>query len=99
MSAWTHFPLETGCQDYSFLDQVFEDFEHGLDSILIDFVNIPELDASFHEDDAMTSSIFLGLLLLVSTHSDNSSLWLAPDIKSQITVPSEGTTFTCTTGM
>ena len=34
----THFPLKQGCEDYS-LDQAVEDIEHGLDSILMDFVN------------------------------------------------------------
>ena len=33
----THFPLEPGYEDYSFLDQVAEDFEQGPDSILKDY--------------------------------------------------------------
>ena len=32
----THFPLEPGCEDYAFLDQVVADFEQDLDSILTD---------------------------------------------------------------
>ena len=36
-STLIHFPLEPQCEDYSFLDQAVEDFEHGLDSILTDF--------------------------------------------------------------
>ena len=31
-----YFPLESGCEDCSFLDQAVEDFEHNLDSILTD---------------------------------------------------------------
>ena len=34
MSSLTHFSLEPGCEDYSFLDQAVADFEQGLDSIL-----------------------------------------------------------------
>ena len=34
-----HFPLESGCEDYSFLDQAVEDIEDGLDSILTDHIN------------------------------------------------------------
>ena len=37
VSSVTHFPLELGCEDYSFLDQVVADFEQGLDSILHGF--------------------------------------------------------------
>ena len=29
-----HFPLEPGCEDYSFIDQAVKDLEHGLNSIL-----------------------------------------------------------------
>ena len=36
VSSLTHFPLEPGCQDHSFLDQADADFEQGFDSILTD---------------------------------------------------------------
>ena len=53
--ALTHFSLEPGCEDYCFLDQAVEDFEHGLDSILKDLTDTPELDTSFNEADVMPS--------------------------------------------
>ena len=59
VSTLTQFPLEPGCQDYSYLDQAGKDFEHGLDSILLDSVNTPELVASFNKTDAVPSSGFL----------------------------------------
>ena len=34
VSSLTDFPMEPGCEDYSFLDQAVADFEQGLDSIL-----------------------------------------------------------------
>ena len=46
VSSLTHFPLEPGCEDYSFLDKAKVDFEQGLDSILSDPVETLELDAS-----------------------------------------------------
>ena len=52
LSILTHFPLETGCEDYFFLDQSVKDFEHGPYSLLTDSVET-ELDASFDEADAM----------------------------------------------
>ena len=73
--------LKPGCEDYSFLDQIVKDPEHGLDSILTDFVNTPELEVSFDEADDMPSSVSSGFLCLVSTHSGNSKLQLAPSIK------------------
>ena len=36
VSSLTHFPLESGCEDYAFLDQAVADFEQGLDSIVTD---------------------------------------------------------------
>ena len=77
VSALIHFPLEIGCQDYSFLDKTVEDFEHGLDSILTGSVDTP-----FFEADAMPSSVTSGFLCSVSTHADNSRLELAPSIRS-----------------
>ena len=55
MSSLTHFPLEAGIEDYSFLDQAMADFEQGLDSILTDSLETPEVDASLHEPDAIPS--------------------------------------------
>ena len=56
VSSITHFSLQPGCEDYSFLIQAVADFEQGLDSILIDFIEMLELDASFEEPDILTSS-------------------------------------------
>ena len=39
------------------MDQAVKDFEHGLDSILMDSVNTPELAVSFNKADAMSSSV------------------------------------------
>ena len=77
VSSLTHFPLEPGCEDYSFLDQAVADFEQGLDSILTDSLKTPELDTSLEEPDAITSSVSSGFLHSVSTLSDNSKLQLA----------------------
>ena len=81
VSTLTHFPLEQGREDYSFLDQAVKDFEHGLDSICTGSVDIPEMEVSFEEADAMPSSVSFTFLCLVSTHSDNCRLQLAPSIK------------------
>ena len=62
------------------MDQAVNDFEHSLDSILTDSVDMPELHVSFEEADTMTSSVSSGYLCLVSTHSNNSSLQSAPSI-------------------
>ena len=43
--------------------------------------NTPELDASFHEADAMPSSVTSGFLHLVITFADNYRLQLPPSIK------------------
>ena len=82
VSSLTHFPLELGCEDYSFLDQAMADFEQGLDSILTDSLETPELDASLDEPDAIPSSVYSGFLHSVSTLSDNSKPQLAPSIRS-----------------
>ena len=42
VSSLTHFPLELGCEDYSFLDQAMADFEQGLDSIVTNSPETPE---------------------------------------------------------
>ena len=77
----THFPLEPGCGDFSFLDQAIANFEQGLDSILTDSIETPELDTCLDEPDAITSSVSSGFLHLVGTISDTSKLQLAPSIK------------------
>ena len=59
-----------------------EDFEHGLDSILTDSINTPELDASVEEADAIPSSVSSGFPCLVNTVSDASRLQLDLSIKS-----------------
>ena len=82
VSSLTHFRLEPGCEDYSFLDQAMADFQQGLDSILANSLETPELDTSLDEPDAITSSVSSAFLCLVSTLSDNSKLQLAPSIKS-----------------
>ena len=56
-SSLTYFPLESGCESYSLLDQEVADFEQGLDSILTDSIMTPELDTSFDELDIITSSV------------------------------------------
>ena len=82
MSSLTHFSLEPGCEDYAFLDQAVADFEQGLDSILTDSLETPELDTSLEEPDAITSSVSSGSLHSVSTLSDNSKPQLAPTIQT-----------------
>ena len=84
MSTLTHFIHELGCEDYSFLDQAVEDFENDLDSILMDSIGTPELDASPEEADAIPSSVFSGFLHSVCTISDTSRLQLAPSIRSHM---------------
>ena len=78
----THFPLEPGCEDYAFLDQALADFKQGLDSILTDSLEIPELHTSLDEPDVITSSVSSGFLRLVSTLSNNSKLQLAASIQT-----------------
>ena len=57
VSSLTHFPLEPGCEDYSFLNPAVKDFEYGLDSFFTDSVNTPELEVSFDEAVAIPSSV------------------------------------------
>ena len=80
VSSLTCFPLEPGCEHYSFLDQA--DFEQGLDSILIDFIETPELDTSLDEPDAILTSVSSGFLCSVSTISDTSKLQLVTGVRS-----------------
>ena len=58
MSLLTHFPLEPGSEDYSFLDQAIADFEQGLNFILTDSIETLELDTSLDEPGGITSSVF-----------------------------------------
>ena len=81
VSSLTHFPLVPGPGDYSFLDQAMADFEQGLDSILTDSLDTPELDTSLDEPDAITSSVSSGFLHSGSTLFDNSKPQLAPSIR------------------
>ena len=82
VSSLTHFPMELGCGNYSFLDQVVADFEKGLDSILNDSISALELGTSLDEPAAITSSVSSWFLHLASTISDTSELQLAPSIRS-----------------
>ena len=77
-----HFPLEPGCEDYSFLDQAVADFEQDFDSIFTNSLETPELDTSLIGPDAIMSSVSSVFLHLVSTLSDNSKLQLPPGIRS-----------------
>ena len=63
VSSLTHFPLEAGCEDYSFLDQAVADFEQGLDSILTDSLKTPELDTSWMSLMPLHLQSLLGSLL------------------------------------
>ena len=78
VSSLTHFPLEPGCESHSSLDQAMA----GLDSILTDSLETPELDTSLDEPDAITSSVSSDFLCSINTLSDNSKLQLAPSIRS-----------------
>ena len=82
VSSLTHFPLEPGCEGCAILDQAVADFEQGLDSILTDSLETPELDTSLEDPDAITSSVSSGFLYSVSTLSDNSKPQLAPMIQT-----------------
>ena len=82
VSSLTHFPLELGCEDHSFPDQAVANFEQGLDSILTDSIETPELDTSLDEPDAITSSVSSWFLYSIGTISNTSKLQLAPSIRS-----------------
>ena len=62
ISKLIYFPLEPGCEDYSFLDQAVKGFGHGLNSILTDYINTSELDTALHGTDAMSTSVSIGFL-------------------------------------
>ena len=82
LSSLTHFPLEPGCEEYSFLDQAVTEFEQSLDSIFTASVKTPELDASFEQPNGVASSASSGFLCSVNTISNTSKPQLAPSIKS-----------------
>ena len=69
-SSLTHFPLEPGWQDYSFLDLAVANFEQGLDSILTDSTKTLELATSLDEPNVIISSVSSGFLCTVGTVSD-----------------------------
>ena len=62
VSKLTHLTLELGCEDYSFLDQVFVDTEYVFDLILIYSIKTLGLDVFFGEPDNVTSSVSSGFL-------------------------------------
>ena len=82
VSSLTHFPLEPGCEDYSFLDQAMTDFEQGLDSILTDSLETPELDTSLDEPMPLPLQSLLGFItwLVLFLIILNCSLLLAYDL-------------------
>ena len=81
VSSLTHFPLEPGCENCAFLDQVIADFKKSLDSILTDSLETPELDTSLDEPDAVTSSsVSSRFLCSVCTLSDNFKPQFPPSI-------------------
>ena len=82
VSSLIHFPQEAGYEDYFFLDLAMADFKQGLDSILTDILETPELDTSLDDPDAIPSSVSFGFLHSVSTLSDTSKLQLPPSIRS-----------------
>ena len=62
-----HFPFKLDCEDYTFLDKSFKDFECSLDSILMDFIETLDLYIFFDEPAFVTSSVSL-------VHSGNTFL-------------------------
>ena len=65
VSSLTQFPLEPGCEYYSFLNQAMANFEQGLDCILNDSLETTELDTSLDESDSNTPSVSSGIFQLV----------------------------------
>ena len=72
VSSLNHFPLGPGHEDYSFLDQGVAIFEQGLDSVLTDSIETPELDTFFDKNEVILPS--LQGLQFVSTVSDISKV-------------------------
>ena len=66
VSSLAHFLLKLGCEDYTFFYQAVKEFEHGLNSILMDSVETQEINSFTDEPDAIISSISSGFLYLVS---------------------------------
>ena len=88
VSNLAHFPLELHCEDYTSVDQAVEDFEHDPDSILMDSIETPELDASFDDPDAISSLVSSEFLCLGNTFMIIFKLHLVPCIKyHKIIVP------------
>ena len=63
------------------MNKEVKDFEHGLDSALMNSVDTPELEVSSVEADAIPISVSSAFLCLVNTHSDNYKLQPAFSIK------------------
>ena len=82
MSSLNHFPLEPGCESYSYLDQAVADVEQGLDFFLTDSMETLEFDTYLNEPDVITSSFSSGFLYSVSTVFDTSKPLLALSISS-----------------
>ena len=80
--ACPHIILGSLVRYYSFLDQTVANFKQGLDSILTNSLETPELDTSLDETDAITSSVSSGFLHMISTLSENSKSQLSPSIRS-----------------
>ena len=58
VSTVVHFPLTLGYEEYTFIDQAVKKFEHCLDSIIMDSIKTPDLDASFDKPYATASSLY-----------------------------------------
>ena len=74
-------PVEPGCGDYTFLDQVMEDSKQSLDYIFVYSSETPKLNVSFDESFTVDCSVFSGSPCLVSTISKTSELKLVPSIE------------------
>ena len=72
MSTLAHFPLELNWEDYYFLGQAAEDFDHGLDSVSMDSIKTSELGVSCEDFDVVAFSVSSGFLYFISTVSNNS---------------------------
>ena len=55
VSTLAHLLLEQGCEDFTFVDQVFDELEHVLDSLFMHSIEIAELDSYFDQADAFDS--------------------------------------------
>ena len=84
MSILTLYPLEPGCEDYSFLDQTLKTLSIVLILSSCTPLQALKLDAFFDEADAVPSSVYSGILNLVTPISDTSRLQLTHNIKSHI---------------